>query len=39
MSGSGSTVYGIYSNKQSIKQAYNDLKNKYKAFFCISVNK
>jgi len=39
MSGSGSSVYGIYSNKQDLKNAYENMKNKYKVFFCMPINR
>lgn len=40
LSGSGSCIYGIYSNKEDIKKAYNFMKNKYNYNFykCISYN-
>lgn len=40
LSGSGSCIYGIYSNKSEINSAYNFLKNKYnyKFYRCISCN-
>lgn len=40
LSGSGSCIYGIYSNKTDIQNAYNILKNKYNYEFykCISCN-
>ncbi len=40
LSGSGSCIYGIYSNKEEIKKAYKFMKNKYNYNFykCISYN-
>lgn len=40
LSGSGSCIYGIYSNKEDIKKAYEFMKNKYNYEFyrCISYN-
>lgn len=41
LSGSGSCIYGIYSNKEDIKKAYNFMKNKYNYEFykCVSYNR
>lgn len=41
LSGSGSCIYGIYSNKKDIKNAYKFMKNKYNYEFykCVSYNK
>lgn len=41
LSGSGSCIYGIYSNKEDIKKAYTFMKNKYdyKFYKCVSYNK
>ena len=38
LSGSGSCIFGIFKNKEDIKLAYNNLKQKYKTFLCISYN-
>ena len=40
LSGSGSCIYGIYSNKDDIKKAYKFMKNKYNYNFykCVSYN-
>lgn len=38
MTGSGSCVYGIFPNKQTAKKAYNNLKDKYQTFICVSYN-
>ena len=38
LSGSGSCVFGIYKNKEDIKFAYSNLKNKYKTYLCVSYN-
>ena len=38
LSGSGSCVFGIFKNKSEIQYAYNNLKNKYKTFICLSYN-
>ncbi len=38
MSGSGSSVYGIFKNKEEAKQVYKKIKNKYEAYYCISYN-
>ena len=34
MTGSGSSVYGIFENKEKAKIAYNKLKNNYEIYFC-----
>ena len=39
MTGSGSAVFGIFSDKQSSKTAYNNIKKMYKTFWCISYNR
>lgn len=39
MSGSGSCVYGIYYDKQEMKSAYRNIKDKYTTYFCLSYNK
>jgi len=39
MTGSGSCVFGIFSDKKTSKIAYNNIKNLYKTFWCISYNK
>lgn len=38
LTGSGSCVYGIFKNKKDIKFAYNNLKNKYETYICLSYN-
>ncbi len=38
LSGSGSCVFGIFKNKEEAKEAYKNLKNKYKAYICTSYN-
>ena len=38
LSGSGSGVFGVFNNKEDIKYAYSNLKNKYKAYMCLSYN-
>ena len=39
LSGSGSSVFGIFKNKEDVKHAYNNLKNKYKeVYVCLSYN-
>lgn len=38
MSGSGSSVFGIFENKEKAKLAYKTLKKKYKIFICTSYN-
>lgn len=38
MSGSGSSVFGIFENKEKAKLAYKILKKKYKIFICTSYN-
>lgn len=41
LSGSGSCIYGIYSNKKDIQNAYTFMKNKYNYSFykCVSYNR
>lgn len=39
MTGSGSAVYGIFKNKEIAKKAYENLKEKYQIYICISYNK
>ncbi len=39
MTGSGSAVYGIFKNKEIAKIAYENLKDKYEIFICVSYNK
>ena len=41
LSGSGSCIYGIYSDKKDIKNAYKFMKNKYNYEFykCVSYNR
>lgn len=38
MTGSGSCVYGIFENKDEIKKAYNNLKEKYEVYLTTSYN-
>ena len=38
MTGSGSCVYGIFKDKQSAKNAYIALKDKYQTYICVSYN-
>lgn len=38
LTGSGSCVYGIFKNKEDIKNAYKNLKNKYEIYMCTSYN-
>lgn len=38
MTGSGSCVYGIFSDKQIAQDAYKKLKTKYQTYICISYN-
>ncbi len=38
MTGSGSCVYGIFTNKKIAKMAYIKLKQKYQAYICTSYN-
>ncbi len=38
MTGSGSCVFGIFKNRQEIKNAYNNLKNKYEIYLTTSYN-
>jgi 4-diphosphocytidyl-2-C-methyl-D-erythritol kinase len=37
MSGSGSSVYGVFQNKQEAKKAYNKLRNKYKKIYLVET--
>jgi len=39
MTGSGSCVYGIFKDKMSAKQAYENLKDFYEVYICTSYNK
>lgn len=39
MAGSGSSVYGIFKNKEMAKKAYRNLKSKYETYYAISYNK
>lgn len=39
MSGSGSSVFGIFNDKELSKKAYRNLKDSNQAFWCISYNK
>ena len=38
MTGSGSSVYGIFENKEKAKTAYNKLRKKYEIYFCNVCN-
>lgn len=38
LTGSGSCVYGIFKNKEQAKNAYKNLKDKYKTYICTSYN-
>lgn len=38
MSGSGSSVFGIFKNRDEIRKAYNNLKEKYEIYLTISYN-
>lgn len=38
MTGTGSCVYGIFSDKKTAKKVYDNLKDKYQAFICTSYN-
>lgn len=38
MSGSGSSVFGIFKNRDEIKKAYNNLKEKYEVYLTTSYN-
>lgn len=38
LSGSGSCVFGIFKDKQDVKLAYKNLKDKYKTYICTSYN-
>lgn len=39
LSGSGSSVFGIYKNKEDVKYAYKNLKDKFKeVYICLSYN-
>ena len=38
MTGSGSCVYGIFTNKKVAQTAYKNLKQKYQAYICTSYN-
>ncbi len=38
MTGSGSCVYGLFSNKQIAKQAFKKLKTNYQTYICTSYN-
>ena len=38
MTGSGSAVYGIFKDKQTAKNAYEKLKDKYNTYICTSYN-
>ena len=38
LSGSGSSIFGIYENKEIAKKAYKNLTNKYETYYCIAKN-
>ena len=38
MTGSGSAVYGIFKDKDTAKNAYEKLKDKYNTYICTSYN-
>lgn len=38
LSGSGSSVFGIFENKEKAKKAYYNLKEKYETYICTSYN-
>lgn len=38
MTGSGSCIYGIFENKEKIRKAYENFKNKYETYIAISYN-
>ncbi len=38
LTGSGSCVYGIFNSKETAKNAYNNLKEKYETYICTSYN-
>lgn len=38
LTGSGSCVYGIFRDKEDIKNAYENLKKKYEIYKCVSYN-
>ena len=38
LTGSGSCVFGIFKDKRNVKNAYNNLKNKYETYICLSYN-
>ena len=38
MTGTGSCVYGIFANKKIAKIAYNQLKDIYQTYLCVSYN-
>ncbi len=38
MTGSGSCIYGIFNTKESLRKAYNNLKEKYAVYLAISKN-
>ena len=39
LTGSGSCVFGLFSNKEEAKMAYYSLKKLYNTFFCVAYNK
>lgn len=39
MSGSGSTFFGIFENKEQAKKGFKELSKKYETFYCISYTK
>lgn len=38
MTGSGSGVYGIFTNKKTAKIAYDTLKQQYQTYVCMAYN-
>lgn len=38
MTGSGACIYGIFKNRNSAKETYRKLKNKYETYICTSYN-
>lgn len=38
MTGSGSCIYGIFETKENLKNAYNNLKEKYKVYLAVANN-
>ena len=38
MTGSGSCVFGVYEDREALRHAYNQLKQKHEAYVAISYN-